>query len=125
MLPNVPIKLNDGQIGVTDALGQLVIEIPLNVNEVEMEAELEGKFKLKFQEDEFDTEEFEATITAITEDSELGSPWTVTIPGIQDPVTVYVIEVEEGTPQIGSAVKVKGVFIEGAILDAEAEIEEP
>ena len=125
VLPNVPVKLNDEGIGVTDALGQLAIQIPLGVPEVEMEAELEGKFKLKFREEKVEPQEFEGTITALTEGAALGSPWTVTIPGVQDPVTIYVLELEEGTPQVGSTVKVKGVFIEGVILDAEAEVEAP
>ncbi|MCZ6615481.1 MAG: DUF4382 domain-containing protein [Chloroflexi bacterium] len=123
VLPNVPFKLNDEQIGVSDALGQLAFQIPLGVLEVELEAELEGKFKLKFREEKIEPQEFQGTITTLTEGAELNSPWTITIPGIEDPVTVYVLEVEDGTPQVGSEVKVKGVFIEGAILDAETKVE--
>ena len=125
VLPNVPVELNDEQIGVTDALGQLAIQIPLGVQEVELEVELEGKFKLKFREERVEPKEFNGIITTLTEDAVLDSPWTVTIPGVQDPVTVYVLDLEDGTPQVGSTVKVKGIFIEGAILDAEAEVEEP
>ena len=182
-LSNVQLELDDNEMGVTDASGQLSIKIPIDADEVELETELEGKlkieyevgvspssdlkgeltlqldgevtpgstgtltvshqgtvlpnvpvklndelegkFKLKFLEEKVETEEFEGTITTLTEGAALSSPWTVTIPGVQDPVTVYVLELEEGTPQVGSTVKVKGVFIEGVILDAEAEVEEP
>ena len=124
-LANVPIELNDEEIGATDALGQLSLKIPPDIQEMELEAKLEGEFEIKFREEKVESQEFKGTIAAITEGAELGSPWTVTIPGIQDPVTVYVLEVEHGPPQVGSEVKFEGVLLEGAILDAEAELEKP
>ena len=123
-LANVPIELNDEQIGVTDASGLLSFQIPTDIEEMKLEAELEGEFELKFREDEVEPQEFRGTITALTVGAELESPWTITIPGIQDPVTVFVLKLD-GTPAIGSAVEVEGVFIEGAIIDAKVKVEEP
>ena len=122
--PYVPIELNDEEIGVTNASGQLAFQIPADIQELELEAKLEGEFKLKFREEKIEPQKFTATITAITEGAELNSPWTVTIPGIEDPVTVFVVDLE-GTPEIGSTVEIEGALIEGVILDAEAEVEEP
>ena len=124
MLPDVPVKLNDEDIGVTDASGQLVIQIPADIQELELKAELEGEFKLKFREEQIETQEFEGTILSITEGAELNSPWMVNIPGFQEPVTVFVVEVE-GTPSLEGQVQLKGVLLEGAIIDAEAEVKEP
>ena len=122
-LANVPIELNDEEIGVTDASGQLTLEIPADVQELELEAKLKGEFELKFKEESIESEEFKGTVTTLTEGTDLNSPWTVSISGIQDPVTVPVLELE-GTPQVGSEVEVKGVLIEGIIIDAEVEVEE-
>ena len=123
-LANVPIELNDEQIGVTDASGLLSFQIPTDIEEMKLEVELEGEFELKFREDEVEPQEFRGTITALTVGAELESPWTITIPGMQDPVTVFVLKLD-GTPEIGSEVEVEGVFIEGVIIDAKVKVEEP
>lgn len=124
LLPNVPIKLNDAEIGFTNYSGQIPVQFPADVQTVELKAKLKGRFRLKFQGEKVSPEKFEGTIASITEDAELNSPWTVTIPGLQDPVTVFVVEVE-GTPAVDSPVELRGLFLEGAIIDAKAKVQEP
>lgn len=66
---------------------------------------------------------FEGEITAITEGEENASPWTMTMDGVDDPVTVHVIEME-GTPAIGAWAEIQGILSDNTITDAKAEIEE-
>jgi len=66
---------------------------------------------------------FEGEITAITEGEENASPWTMTLSGVDGPVTVYVIELE-GTPAVGAWAEIEGILSDSTITDAKAEIEE-
>ena len=58
---------------------------------------------------------FDGTITAMTQGATFGSPWTVSVSGLTDAVSVQVIELEEGTPQVGSSVEIEGV-LNGSII---------
>ena len=66
---------------------------------------------------------FEGEITAITEGEENASPWTMTLDGVDGPVTVHVIELE-GTPSVGAWAEIEGILTDNTITDARAEIEE-
>ncbi|MEE9203366.1 MAG: DUF4382 domain-containing protein [Dehalococcoidia bacterium] len=119
------VTVDGRDAGTTDSQGRLQLALPQAEEEVEIKAtldEAEGELKIKLEAVQAEARRFTGTITAITEGEENSSPWTMEIEGVAGPVTVLVVELE-GTPQVGSTAKVKGVLHEGVIADAEAEVE--
>lgn len=118
------VTLNDAPVGTTDSQGKLSLTISQGIDEVEIKAQHEGRegeldLTLVEGRDKEPQRSFRGTITAITQDTPGNSPWTMSIPGVGDAVTVVVSDAEgiEGTPQVGATVEVKGV-LEGGIIYA-------
>jgi hypothetical protein len=114
--------------GKTDVNGSLILELPGTPGEVKIEAAFEGRsgeleFELEEPGEQSEWFEGEGTITAVTEGAENASPWTMTLEGIEGPVTVYVVELE-GTPAVDARAKIEGVLLDNTIENARAEIEE-
>ncbi len=83
----------------------------------------QGQNKERNGEQENQVEWFQGVITAMGGDDENGNPWTMTLEGIDGPVTVYLVELE-GTPFVGARANIEGILTESTITGASAEIDE-
>jgi hypothetical protein len=120
------VLVNDQEVGETNAEGIIELAFDIQDDEVEIEVyfgELEGELEIQADEDDDHDEWFEGTITALTEGTENGSPWTVEIEG-EGTVTVYVAELKEGVPAVGARVEIEGQLQDNVIGNAEAEIDD-
>lgn len=86
-------------------------------------AQNQGQNKEQNGEQANQVEWFQGVITAIGGDDENGSPWTMTLEGIDGLVTVYLVELE-GTPYVGARANIEGILTESTITGANAEIDE-
>jgi len=113
------VAMNDQNIGTTDSEGRIDITLPMDEEEVELEAtqgDSEGELELEF-EDETEEIEIEGTIDTIED-----SIWTVVVDGESRTVNISSAEIE-GTPEEGDEVEIEGTVMDGIIIATEVEVE--
>jgi hypothetical protein len=75
-------------------VGQKFKEMKQAGKPVKLGEDEEEELEIELEEDEEQPEEFEGTITAISENEENASPWTMTLEGVEGQVTVYVTKLK-------------------------------
>jgi hypothetical protein len=113
------VTVNDQDIGTTDSEGRIDITLPVDEEEVELEATLgdsDGELELEFEEETGEIE-IEGTLDTID-----GNTWTVMVDGESRTVDVSSAEID-GEPEEGDQVEIEGSEVDGIVIATEVEVE--